>query len=109
MEYKYNRLGEVKEVKDQLGTIRVLEYDKLGKPQHDRVTTLGSNVDGAVRRITRTYEVRGMLEKLTSYDNATVGSGNMSKLFRNVPLRTREIMSPFLFWCRYGSQRVDCR
>src|SRR5262245_43447981 len=28
VEYKYNRLGEVKEIKDQLQTIRVLEYDK---------------------------------------------------------------------------------
>ena len=55
MEYNYNRLGEVKEVKDQNGTVRLLEYDKLGRPIHDWVTTLGSNVDGAVRR-TRTYE-----------------------------------------------------
>lgn len=31
VEFKVNRLGEVKEVKDQLGTVRVLDYDKLGR------------------------------------------------------------------------------
>jgi hypothetical protein len=50
VEYKYNRLGEVREIKDQIGTVRVLQYDKLGRELHDRVTTLGSGVDGAVRR-----------------------------------------------------------
>jgi len=45
--------------------------------QHDRVTTLAGGVDGAVRRLTRSYEVRGLLEKVTSYDNAAVGSGNI--------------------------------
>jgi len=77
LEGKYNRQGEIKEHKDQNGNIRTLEYDLLGRLQHDRVTTLGSGVDGTVRRITRSYEVRGLLEKLTSYDNATVGSGSV--------------------------------
>jgi hypothetical protein len=38
---------------------------------------LATGVDGAVRRIQLTYEVRGMIEKVTSYDNATVGSGSI--------------------------------
>ena len=42
------------------------------------MTTLGIGVDGGVRRIASTYEVRGMREKLTSYDNATVGSGSVA-------------------------------
>ena len=77
VEYRYNRLGDVKEIKDQVGTIRTLQYDMLGRLQHDRVTTLGSGVDGAIRRITRSYDARGLLEKLTSYDNAAVGSGSI--------------------------------
>jgi RHS repeat-associated protein len=77
VEYKYNRLGEVREIKDQIGTVRVLQYDKLGRELHDRVTTLGSGVDGAVRRISRTYDVRGLLAKLTSWNNAAVGSGGI--------------------------------
>ena len=32
-------------------------------------------MDGTVRRVSTTYEIRGLREKITSYDNATVGSG----------------------------------
>jgi YD repeat-containing protein len=71
----YNRLGEIKTKQDQMGTIHTLDYDKLGRLMHDRVTTLGSTVDGAIRRISYSYEVRGMVQNVTSYDNATVGSG----------------------------------
>jgi hypothetical protein len=77
VEYKYNRLGEIREIKDQIGTVRVLQYDKLGREEHDRVTTLGDGVDGTVRRISRTYDVRGLRAKLTSWDNAAVGSGSV--------------------------------
>ncbi len=44
---------------------------------NNRITTLGSGVDGAVGRIATTYEVRGMKATLTSYDNPTVGSGGV--------------------------------
>jgi len=77
VEHKYNRQGEVKETKDQIETIHVYDFDKLGRRTQDRVTTLGSGVDGAVRRLGSTYEVRGIVEKVTSYDNATVGSGSV--------------------------------
>ena len=42
---------------------------------HDRVTTLGTGVDGAVRRLSATFDVRGLVTKLTSHSNPTVGSG----------------------------------
>ena len=77
VEYAYNRGGQTKQITDQRGSVRVLEYDKLGRLLHDRVTTLGTGVDDAVRRISRAYEVRGMVVKVTSYDNATVGSGSI--------------------------------
>ncbi len=75
VELKYNRLGELKERKDQNETVHVFELDKLGRQTHDRVTSVGSGIDNAVLRLSRTYEVRGLVEKATSYDNATVGSG----------------------------------
>ena len=34
-------------------------------------------MDGAVLRVSQTYEVRGMVQGITSYDNATVGSGSV--------------------------------
>ena len=63
------------EIKDQNGTVHAFDYDALGRQTQDRVTTLGTGVDGAVRRIATTFEVRGMREKITSYNNDTVGSG----------------------------------
>lgn len=71
----YNRLRERATFTDQRGTVRMFERDRLGRLVHDRVTTVGSQTDHAVLRISRTYEVRGMLATVTSYDNATVGSG----------------------------------
>ena len=79
VEYKYNRLGERTEMKDQRGTVHSYDFDLLGRLVQDRITTLpdSSAVDGAVRRVSRTYEYRGMLAKITCYSNATVGSGSI--------------------------------
>ena len=75
--FEYNRQSEIRKITDQEGTIRQFDYDNLGRQTHDRVTTLGTGVDGAVRRISTTYEDRGMRAKITSYNNATVGSGTI--------------------------------
>ncbi len=77
IEFKYNRQGEVTEIKDQNETVHAFDYDMLGRRIHDRVTALGSGVDGAVRRISTSYEVRGMAEKITSWNGETVGSGSV--------------------------------
>jgi hypothetical protein len=71
---KWNRQSEPREFRDQATTVHTLQYDKLARLLHDRVTTLASGVDGAIRRLTATYGVNG-LTKLTSWDNAAVGSG----------------------------------
>jgi len=39
--------------------------------------TLAGGFDGAVRRISTTYLARGLVDKVTQYDNATVGSGSV--------------------------------
>ena len=75
VEYKYNNLGEQIQVKDQNQTVHDYVFDKLGRLTEDRATALGADIDGAVRRIERTYEVRGMTAHTTSYDNPTVGQG----------------------------------
>jgi RHS repeat-associated protein len=77
VEFQYNRQGQRIEMKDQLTSVHAYELDKLGRLTHDRVTTLATGVDGAVRRISTSYDIRGLREKVTSYDNATVGSGNV--------------------------------
>jgi YD repeat-containing protein len=68
--YSYNRQGQRTSMTDQNGSVHEYAYDLLGRPTGDIVPTLGADVDGAVRRIGTTYEVRGMVEKITSYSDA---------------------------------------
>ena len=56
-------------MKDQNETVHTYIYDHLGRLTEDRAAVAaGSGIDEAVLRIERTYEVRGMLETITSYD-----------------------------------------
>ena len=73
--YTYNRQGQQATITDQRGTVRTPLYDKLGRLTDDCVTTVGSSTDNTVLRISTTYEVRGMVATVTSYNNATPGSG----------------------------------
>jgi RHS repeat-associated protein len=68
VEYRYDRLGELTELKDQNETVHAYEYDKLGRLLHDKVTVVGDGIDDAILRISREYEVRGMLKTVTSAD-----------------------------------------
>ena len=77
IEFNYDRQQAVVEVKDQQGTIHAFAFDALGRQSQDRVTTLGSGVDGAVRRIATEFDVLGRKAKITSYDNPTAGSGSV--------------------------------
>jgi RHS repeat-associated protein len=77
IEFQYNRLGELIWKRDQNGTIHQYTYDDLGRMLHDCVTTLGSGVDGSIRRISTTYNEIGQVETITSYSSATAGSGNV--------------------------------
>jgi len=77
IEFKYSRQSEVTEIKDQNETVHAFDYDKLARQIHDRITSLGTGVDGAVRRISTTYEARGMREKVTSWNGESVGSGSV--------------------------------
>jgi len=74
--YGYNRQGERTSLTDQRGCVHRYDFDKLGRQIHDRVTTVGEGVDDAVLRLSTTYEVRGMVETLTSWNDADVNSGN---------------------------------
>jgi len=75
--YAYNRLGQVIEQTDQNGTVRQFDYDGLGRLTDDMATTIPTGVDNTIKRISRTYEIRGLLQNVTSYDNATPGAGSV--------------------------------
>ncbi len=77
LEYSYNRMTNLVQFKDPNGTIHAYDFDKLGRQTQDRVTTFASHIDQAVKRIANTYDLRGLLEKVTSFDSVTVGSGTV--------------------------------
>jgi RHS repeat-associated protein len=69
-----NALGETVTSTDCNGTTHTLTYDVVGRVTSDAVTTLGSGVDGAVRRIETAYDGQGNPYLVTSYDAATGGN-----------------------------------
>ena len=75
--FEYSRQSQVTKQTDQGGTVHEYDFDKIGRQTHDRVTALNTGVDGAVRRLSTSYEVRGMREEITSWNNAVVTSGNV--------------------------------
>jgi len=61
-------------IQDRNGSVHTLSYDVLGRIVSDAVTTLGSGVDGSVRRIETTYDGQGNVSTVTSYDAGSGGS-----------------------------------
>jgi len=72
----YNRQAQRASLTDQNGTSHLYDYDLLGRLTQDRVGALGTNVDGAIRRIEMAYDVRGLMSLITSSDSQHVGSGS---------------------------------
>ena len=58
--YTLNALGDRLSASDRNGTVHSYGYDVLGRRISDAVTTLGTGVDGAVRRIEVAYDGAGM-------------------------------------------------
>jgi len=73
-QYTYNQLGQAITFTDRNGNVHTYSYDILGKITSDAITTLGSGVDGAVRRIETAYDTQGNAYLFTSYDAASSGS-----------------------------------
>jgi len=75
--YAYNAQGELVWQRDQEGNISQTDYDTAGRETHRRVTNVASGFDDAVLRISTTYLARGLVDKVTQYDHATAGSGDV--------------------------------
>jgi RHS repeat-associated protein len=69
-----NALGQMVTSTDRNGSVHTQTYDVLGRIVSDAVTTLGSGVDGAVRRIETAYDGQGNPYLVTSYDAASSGN-----------------------------------
>jgi len=68
--YTYNALGQVATMTDRNGNVHTYTYDVLGRQSSDAVTTLGSGVDGTVRRIDTAYDTGDRPSVYTSYADA---------------------------------------
>jgi RHS repeat-associated protein len=72
--YSYNALGQPKTAQDRNGNVHAYSFDVLGRPTADAVTTLGTGIDGAVRRLETAYDTQGNPYLFTSYDAASAGN-----------------------------------
>lgn len=70
-----NSLGQALTSTDRNGTLHTLAYDTLGRITTDIVTTLGTNINGAVRRVETAYDGQGNAYLVTNYD--ATASGNI--------------------------------
>src|SRR5205823_14988087 len=93
--YTVNALGQTKTYTDRNGSVHTLSYDVLGRQTADAVTTLGSGVDGSVRRIEIAYDTQGNPYLLTSYDAASGGSvvNQVQRSFNGLGQLTAEYQS----------------
>ena len=69
-----NALGQSVSAIDRNGNIHNFEYDILGRMVSDTATTLGTGVDGKVRRVETAYNGQGNPHLLTSFDATTSGN-----------------------------------
>ena len=70
----YNALGDLVTSTDRNGTTHNYAYDVLGRMTSDVAATLGSGIDGAVRRLETTFDTLGQPLSFTSYDATSSGS-----------------------------------
>lgn len=79
----YNALGEAVKSTDRRGVVREFDFDVLGRPVADRVTSLGTSglVDGQVRRLTTDYDDADRPWRFTSY-TAVVGGAVYNQVER---------------------------
>jgi RHS repeat-associated protein len=93
--YKVNALGQVVQATDRNGNVHQYTYDVLGRITSDAVTTLGTGVDGAIRRIQYAYDSQGNGYLITSYNAASGGSivNQVQRVFNGLGQLTGEYQS----------------
>ena len=93
--YSYDALGEVTADTDRNGNTHTYTYDVLGRQISDAVTTLGSGVDGTVRRIDTAYDTGGRPYLYTSYADTggTTMVNQVEQLYNGLGQLTTEYQS----------------
>jgi RHS repeat-associated protein len=94
-QYTYNALGQVATYTDRNGNVHTYSYDVLGRQTSDTITTLGTGVDGGVRRLDTAYDTQGNAYLLTSYSD-TAGTtivNQVQRTFNGLGQLTNEYQS----------------
>ncbi|MBX3363099.1 MAG: hypothetical protein KF705_16890, partial [Phycisphaeraceae bacterium] len=81
--FAYNAPGQLIWQSDQAGNVIETDFDAGGRETHRRATTIASGFDATVKRISTTYDSLGRTELVTSWDNATPGSGSVLNEVKN--------------------------
>ncbi len=94
--YTYNAIGQMTGLTDRNGTTHQFTYDVLGRQTSDAVTTLGSNVDGSIRRIDTAYDSQGNPYLYTSYADpaGTTIVNQVEDVYNGLSQLTSEYQSP---------------
>ena len=71
--YAYNAQGQTTYQKDQSGTLLESVYDNSGRRTIQKATTLGSGIDGVVRRVETGYDGLGRTSSVVQYDAVSSG------------------------------------
>jgi RHS repeat-associated protein len=84
--YAVNAPGQRKTLTDRNGNVHTYTFDVLGRTTADAVTTLGTGVDGAVRRLEFAFDTGGRPYLYTSFDSATGGNivNQMQQLYNGL-------------------------
>ncbi|GAB4547573.1 MAG: hypothetical protein Tsb0013_07390 [Phycisphaerales bacterium] len=72
--YAYNALGERVYQQDENGTIIEYTRDGAGRVTAETALSLGTNIDGAVRRIETSYNELGQVTSVAQYDATSSGN-----------------------------------
>src|SRR5579884_3169033 len=93
--FHVDALGDVVQLTDRNGNVHQYSYDVLGRLTSDAVTTLGTGVDGTIRRMEYAYDSQGNNYLITSYNAASGGSivNQVQRVFNGLSQLTGEYQS----------------
>ena len=80
--FAYNRQSQVNWIQDQNGNVHEYDFDGLARRLSDVIALLGAGVDGAVRRIDTAYDIRGMIDLITSRAGTAADSTMVNQVLR---------------------------
>ena len=75
--FAYHYDGTVNTRTDQNGSVLTYDYDSARRKQRERLTTVGSGVDDAVKQLVWTYADSGRVQRITSRDSGTADAGSV--------------------------------